>query len=81
MTRLGQSGPVSVEKDREFRCERCRARCTRSATKDLEYGHKGGCPRRPDELRRCVDGTPYDPADDPLALDPDQVAADGGESA
>jgi hypothetical protein len=76
---FGQRGSCTPSKDSEFRCPRCRARCTESPTKDLEYGHAQGCPDRPDELRRYVDGSPYDPSKDKLAPDPDEVAADGGD--
>ena len=41
---------VKPTKDCEFRCPECRAPVTQSPTQDLEYGHYGGCSRRPDEL-------------------------------
>lgn len=65
---------LDTEKDREFRCPKCRARCTQSPTDDnTEYGHMSGCPDRPDEwpaggkyLKNC-DHVPAQ-----------QVATDGG---
>lgn len=43
-------GQPFPEKDREFICEKCGKRCTRGTTPDLEYGHRYGCPDRPDSL-------------------------------
>lgn len=40
----------TVEKDREFQCDTCGSRCTRDQDGQLEFGHKYGCPERPDEL-------------------------------
>jgi hypothetical protein len=48
---LGYSGSFTAEKDREFFCDTCGARCTRSINGDLEYGHLVGCPERPDEFQ------------------------------
>ncbi|MFH5800440.1 hypothetical protein [Haladaptatus sp. CMAA 1911] len=39
----------SVERENEFRCSICRARCTRTP-EGLEVGHRYGCPERPDHL-------------------------------
>ena len=71
------SGPLKAEKDSEFECPRCHARCTESPIDGTEYGHKGGCPRR--EIDRPVNtGAAYDPEKDDLL--PDQPAvADGGD--
>lgn len=43
------SGTPLATTDREFFCQTCGARCTRG-TEGLEYGHRYGCPERPDEL-------------------------------
>ena len=43
---------LDTAKDGEFRCERCRARCSRSPNDRTEYGHHTGCPDRPDNLPR-----------------------------
>lgn len=39
-----------IRTSREFQCETCGARCTRSPAGDVSYGHRYGCPERPDEL-------------------------------
>lgn len=73
-------GPLPCENEQEFRCRRCNSRCTRSPTSDLEYGHKTGCPRRPDHFP-YAEGANYDPAEDPL-LDDDaspEIVTDGGQ--
>ncbi len=51
---LGQTtaNPV-VRTSREFFCETCNSRCTRGTT-GLEYGHKIGCPERPDHFPDSV---------------------------
>ena len=41
-----------TEKDREFRCPICEARCTEALSSSDEYGHFTDCPRRPDHLPR-----------------------------
>lgn len=71
-------GHLQADKPGEFHCERCSARCSRSPTKEIEYGHKRGCPERPAELERWVSGDPYEAADDPVAVN-EQLATDGGE--
>jgi hypothetical protein len=43
---------LKVEKDREFRCAICNARCTQALGGVEEYGHLGDCPRRTDHLPR-----------------------------
>jgi len=48
---LGYSGSFTAEKDREFFCDTCGARCTRSVNGDLEYGHLVGCPERPEAFQ------------------------------
>ena len=48
---LGYSGSFTAEKDREFFCDTCGARCTRSLNGDLEYGHLVGCPERPEAFQ------------------------------
>ena len=50
LTNLNRAGSLSTDGEHLFRCEHCNARCTRSPTKDLEYGHLTGCPRRPDDF-------------------------------
>ncbi|MFC7028776.1 hypothetical protein ACFQJ5_16760 [Halomicroarcula sp. GCM10025324] len=50
LTNLNRAGDLSTDGDGEFRCEYCNARCTRSPTSNLEYGHLTGCPQRPDDL-------------------------------
>ena len=73
---LGHSGSFTAEKDREFFCDTCGARCTRSINGDLEYGHLVGCPHRPDKF---TIGT----ADSGYKYTPDETDADsdGGASA
>ncbi|WP_418284764.1 hypothetical protein [Halorubrum sp. DTA46] len=73
---LGYSGSFTVTKDREFRCDTCGARCTRSINGNLEYGHLVGCPERPDQF---TTGT----ADSGYKYTPDDTDADtdGGASA
>lgn len=44
-----RSGTPLATKSREFFCSTCGKRCTRG-TQDLEYGHRYGCPERPDSL-------------------------------
>ena len=64
---------LTTEKDTEFRCEECRARCTRSPNDGTEYGHQTGCPDRPDEFPRGgkhIKHCDHAPAQ--------QVATDGG---
>lgn len=73
---LGLSGSFTAEKDREFFCDTCRARCTRSINGDLEYGHLIGCPSRPEEFTKSTsDGGRFYKPDDA------EDAADGGASA
>ena len=69
---LGYSGSFTASKSREFWCDTCGARCTRSINGDLEYGHLVGCPNRPDSFSK---GT----SDGPRRYKPDDV--DGGASA
>ncbi|TKX77661.1 hypothetical protein EXE53_25385 [Halorubrum sp. SD626R] len=70
---LGYSGSFTAEKDSEFFCDTCGARCTRSPNRDLEYGHLIGCPHRPKEFTKgtCDSGYKYH----------DDADADGGASA
>lgn len=69
---LGYSGSFTAEKDREFFCDTCGARCTRSLNGDLEYGHLVGCPERPDEFNTGTsEGRRYRPDE----------GSDGGASA
>lgn len=73
------NGSRPTEKDSEFVCERCHSRCTESPVDGTEYGHRRGCPRRPD-INRYVNGPGYDPEDDPLVELPDpQALTDGGD--
>lgn len=69
---LGYSGTFSAEKDREFFCDTCGARCTRSVNGDLEYGHLIECPHRPSKFSK---GT----SDSERRYRPDDI--NGGESA
>jgi len=46
---LGRTGRPRAEKDSEFICDVCGARCTRTVDHG-EVGHKYGCPERPDHL-------------------------------
>jgi len=62
--RSRQKQSTTTDKPSEFRCDECDARCTRSPTKNIELGHRSGCPNRPEHL-------PYG--------SPDAVATDGGE--
>ena len=48
---LGHSGTFTAGKDREFFCDTCDARCTRSVSGDLECGHLVGSPERPEKFR------------------------------
>ena len=69
---LGHSGSFTAEKEREFFCDTCGARCTRSVNGELEYGHLVGCPERPEELRvGTSEGRRYRPDE----------SSDGGASA
>ena len=69
---LGYSGSFTAEKDREFFCDTCGARCTRSINGDLEYGHLVGCPHRPDDFKiGSSEGRHYRPDE----------GSDGGASA
>ncbi len=43
-------GSLTADGPGEFRCESCRARCTRSSSTGIEYGHCTGCPDRPADL-------------------------------
>jgi hypothetical protein len=68
---------LDTEKDAEFRCGSCRARCTRNPIDGTEYGHYTGCPHRPDDfpagghyLKNC-DHAPGQTTDG-------EVVADGG---
>lgn len=62
---LGLSGTFTTEKDSEFRCETCKARCTRSPVDGTEYGHLIGCPNRPDKFTKSAsDGKRYYRPDD-----------------
>lgn len=47
---LGNTGRITAEKDNEFFCKTCRARCTRSPHDGIEFGHLVGCPNRPDKF-------------------------------
>jgi len=67
--RSRQHGPLPTDGEGEFRCDACNARCTRSPTKDIEYGHRSRCPHRPDHFPY---GRPVYHVEDP-------VATDGGE--
>jgi len=44
-----RTGAVLATTSREFFCEQCGKRCTRG-TEGTEYGHRYGCPDRPDDL-------------------------------
>jgi predicted RNA-binding Zn-ribbon protein involved in translation (DUF1610 family) len=58
-----------VEKDREFRCPTCGARCTRTLNSG-EVGHKYRCPRRPDRLPQgggSGGGSYYEPSEEVTA--------------
>ncbi|WP_226023234.1 hypothetical protein [Halomicrobium salinisoli] len=77
MSALTDFGRAGVQKDSEFYCPRCIARCTESPDGSHEYGHFNGCPRRPDGLP-WVGSRSYDPAEDPLLIGAPDVAADGG---
>ena len=46
---LDSGGRLPTDKPREFRCNLCNARCTRSPDGQTEYGHLDGCPDRPDD--------------------------------
>jgi hypothetical protein len=70
---------LGTDKPGEFRCERCGARCTQSPTKDLAYGHREGCPDRPDHFG-WADGDTYEPEEDSVAVN-EQLSTYGGESA
>lgn len=50
---------LPTEKSREFICDDCGSRCTRSAVHDVEYGHKIGCGRRPDDWPSKSGGSAY----------------------
>ena len=78
MSKSGEySGPAKATKDSEYRCPRCCCRVTRSPSNlNLEYGHKDGCPRRPDHFGYA--NSDYDPDADPLLIGSLKVAADGG---
>lgn len=69
--RRRQHGPLRTDGKGEFRCEDCHARCTRSPTKDIEYGHRAHCSRRPDHL---PNGGPVFQNDSS-----EPVATDGGD--
>ena len=56
---IANTGLMTAEKDREFFCPVCRARCT-EGTEGVEYGHYSGCPHRPDHLPAST-GNYYDP--------------------
>jgi len=59
---LGYSWNFTAENDREFFCDTCGARCTRSINGNLEYGHLVGCPERPDEFEIGIsEGRHYHP--------------------
>ena len=49
----GNTGPIEVTKEREFRCPICGARCT-AGIQGTEYGHYAGCPRRPSHLPKST---------------------------
>ena len=71
------SGPAIATKDSEYRCPRCCCRVSRSPSDPtLEYGHKDGCPRRPDHFGYAT--VEYDPVADPLLLGSPEIVADGG---
>ena len=71
---LGHSGSFTADGPGEFWCDICGARCTRSSTSRIEYGHLVGCPNRPDQFDHsaCGNGHRYIPEDD---------GHDGGASA
>ncbi|MDZ5811611.1 hypothetical protein U4E84_09670 [Halorubrum sp. AD140] len=71
---LGHSGSFTAEKDREFFCDTCGARCTRSINGDLEYGHLIGCPDRPEAFS-------FGTSDHVRKYSPEDDANDGGASA
>lgn len=73
---LGYMGTLTAEKDREFFCDTCKARCTRSINGELEYGHLVGCPNRPDEFNiGSSEGRRYHPDEG------SDESSDGGASA
>ncbi len=62
---LGYGGSLTCEKDSEFRCKVCKARCTRSPVDATEYGHLVGCPQRPEKFHvGSGDGRRYRPEED-----------------
>ncbi|GAB7011757.1 hypothetical protein JCM18549_27620 [Halolamina salina] len=68
------TGTLGTEKDSEFRCGTCKARCTRSPSDGTEYGHLIGCPHRPDDLTIGSSGGGH-------YYRPDSESVSGGESA
>ncbi|WP_324662428.1 hypothetical protein [Haloarcula sediminis] len=74
---IGQK--LGTEKDGEFRCESCRARCSRSPNDGTEYGHHTGCPHRPDEFPaggKYIENCDHAPAQ----VGDRAVATDGGNT-
>ncbi|MFC6988486.1 hypothetical protein ACFQJD_06755 [Haloplanus sp. GCM10025708] len=65
--RSRQFGIGETEKECEFRCPICDARCTEYQPDATELGHLTDCPRRPDEFPRR--GKQYNPNNDALATD------------
>lgn len=54
-----------IERDNEFRCPVCKARCTRTLDHG-EVGHKYRCPRRPNHLPKgggTGGGSYYEPTE------------------
>jgi hypothetical protein len=69
------AGGLTVEKDCEFRCPHCRARCTESPIDGTEFGHRDGCPRRPENLPSGGGGATYE---DVVDDDQEELVTDGG---
>ncbi|WP_157969313.1 hypothetical protein [Haloplanus rubicundus] len=65
-----KKGKLGTEKDREFRCPTCGARCTESLSSSHEYGHYTDCSRRPDYLPRGGKN---------IKETPQALATDGGD--
>lgn len=62
---LSYVGTLGTEKDSEFRCGACKARCTKSPVDGSEYGHLIGYPNRPDKFTKSAsDGKRYYRPDD-----------------
>lgn len=74
MTRLTNGGALPTDKPREFRCNLCNARCTRSPDEETEYGHLDGCPQRPDDWPTGEKHVRHSDGE----ADDDAVVTDGG---